>query len=49
MIAYEGRLEVLNVMGRVHELLLITTLLSVFDLFDAEAEAVKRFGVAPIG
>jgi len=41
-----GTLKLLNVTSRVHELLMITKLLSVFDLFDAEAEAVKSFGVA---
>ena len=41
-----GALKLLNVTTRVHELLMITRLLSVFDLFDAEAEAVKSFGVA---
>jgi anti-sigma B factor antagonist len=43
-----GTLKLLNVPARVHELLMITRLLSVFDLFDAEAEAVKSFGVARI-
>jgi anti-sigma B factor antagonist len=41
-----GTLKLLNVTARIHELLVITRLLSVFDLFDAEAEAVKSFGVA---
>ena len=41
-----GTLKLLDVTTRVHELLVITRLLSVFDLFDAEAEAVKSFGVA---
>ena len=41
-----GTIKLLNVTSRVHELLMITKLLSVFDLFDAEAEAVKSFGVA---
>ena len=41
-----GTLKLLNVTPRVHELLIITKLLSVFDLFEAEAEAVKSFGVA---
>jgi len=39
-----GTLKLLNVTGRIHELLMITRLLTVFDLFDAEAEAVKSFG-----
>ena len=41
-----GSLKLLNVTARVHELLMITKLLSVFDLFDAEAEAVKSFAVS---
>jgi anti-sigma B factor antagonist len=41
-----GTLKLLNVTGRIHELLMVTRLLTVFDLFDAEAEAVKSFGVA---
>ena len=41
-----GTLKLLNVPARVHELLMITKLLSVFDLFDGEAEALKSFGVA---
>ncbi len=40
-----GTLKLLHVPSRVLELLVITKLLSVFDLFDAEAEAVKSFGV----
>ena len=43
-----GTLKLLNVTARVHELLMITKLLTVFDLFDAEAEAVKSFGVTRI-
>jgi anti-sigma B factor antagonist len=39
-----GTLKLLSVTARVHELLMITKLLTVFDLFDAEAEAVKSFG-----
>jgi anti-sigma B factor antagonist len=41
-----GTLKLLNVTLRVHELLMITKLLSVFDLFESEAEAVKSFGAA---
>ena len=41
-----GTLKLLNATARVHELLVITRLLSVFDLFDDEAEALKSFGVA---
>ena len=41
-----GTLKLLKVTPRVLELLMITRLLTVFDLFDVEAEAVKGFGVA---
>jgi anti-sigma B factor antagonist len=41
-----GALKLLSVTTRVHELLMITKLLTVFDLFDDEAEAVKSFGAA---
>ncbi len=43
-----GAPKLLHVPARVHELLMITRLLSVFDLFDDEAEAVKSFGIARI-
>jgi anti-sigma B factor antagonist len=43
-----GCLKLLNVTPRVHELLVITKLLTVFDLFDDEAEAVKSFGRAQL-
>lgn len=39
-----GTLKLLNVPLRVHELLVVTKLLAVFDLFDDEGEAVKSFG-----
>lgn len=39
-----GTLKLLNVPPRVHELLVVTKLLTVFDLFDDEREAVKSFG-----
>ena len=38
-----GSLKLLQVTARVHQLLVITRLLSVFDVFDAEAEAVTSF------
>lgn len=41
-----GTLKLLRITPRVHELLVITKLLSVFDLFDDEVEALKSFGVA---
>src|SRR5579864_4290516 len=39
-----GTVKLLNVPPRVHELLVVTKLLSVFDLFDDETEAVRSFG-----
>lgn len=42
----EGSLKLLKVTPKVHQLLVITKLLSVFDLFDDEAEAIKSFGSA---
>jgi anti-sigma B factor antagonist len=39
-----GSLKLLNVTGSIHQLLMITRLLTVFDLFDDEAQAVKSFG-----
>jgi anti-sigma B factor antagonist len=39
-----GSVKLLNVSPHVHQLLVITSLLSIFDLFDSEAEAVKSFG-----
>jgi anti-sigma B factor antagonist len=39
-----GGLKLLCVTSRVQELLILTRLLSVFDLFDDEAEAVRSFG-----
>jgi anti-sigma B factor antagonist len=39
-----GSVKLLNVSTHVHQLLVITRLLSIFDLFDVEAEAVKSFG-----
>src|SRR5262245_53720757 len=41
-----GSLKLLNVPPKVHHLLVVTKLLSVFDLFDDEAEALKSFGAA---
>jgi anti-sigma B factor antagonist len=41
-----GTMKLLSVGERVHQLLMLTKLLSVFDLFDDEAEAVRSFGVA---
>ena len=39
-----GSVKLLNVSSHVHQLMVITRLLSVFDLFDSEADAVKSFG-----
>ena len=44
---FGGALKLLNVHGRVHDLLVITRLASVFDSFDTEADAIRSFGVAP--
>ena len=39
-----GSLKLLHVTSHVHQLFVITALLSVFDFFDAETEAVRSFG-----
>jgi len=39
-----GRVALLHVNGRNHELLTMTKLLTVFDTYDYEAEAVRSFG-----
>ena len=39
-----GGLKLLGVGPTVHRLLVITRLLSIFDLFDEQAEALKSFG-----
>src|SRR5690349_15217491 len=38
---YEGQLKLLNLTRRVHDLLQITKLLTVFDVFNNETEALK--------
>jgi anti-sigma B factor antagonist len=38
-----GGLKLLNVTKRIHDLLVITKLVTVFDAFDSEAEAVQSF------
>jgi anti-sigma B factor antagonist len=43
-----GTLKLLSVSPRIHELLVVTKLLTVFDLFDDEAEAIRSFGVARV-
>lgn len=44
-----GGLKLLGVTPHVHRLLVVTRLLTIFDLFDSEAEAVKSFGAQRIG
>ena len=38
-----GGLKLMNVTKRIHDLLVITKLVTVFDAFDSEAEAVQSF------
>ena len=42
-----GTMKLLKVPARIHAQLRTTRLLSVFDLFEAEAEALNSFGVVP--
>jgi anti-sigma B factor antagonist len=39
-----GSLKLLHVTKRLHDLLIVTKLLTVFDTFDNEADALKSFG-----
>jgi anti-sigma B factor antagonist len=39
----DGMLKLLNLTKRIQDLLMITKLLTVFDTFDNEAEAIKSF------
>ena len=39
-----GELKLLNLTKRIHDLLSITKLLTVFETYDEEADAVKSFG-----
>jgi len=41
---HEGMLKLLNLTKRIQDLLAITKLLTVFDTFDSENDAVKSFG-----
>ena len=41
---HEGVLKLLNLTKRIQDLLAITKLLTVFDTFDSEADAVTSFG-----
>jgi anti-sigma B factor antagonist len=43
-----GALKLLNMTKRIHDLLAITKLLTVFDTFDNEAEAVTSFSTAQV-
>jgi len=43
-----GGLKLVNATKRIHDLLAITKLLTVFDTFDNEAEAVTSFSVAQV-
>jgi anti-sigma B factor antagonist len=40
-----GSLKLLNVTKRIHELLVITKLVTIFDTFDSETEALRSFSV----
>jgi anti-sigma B factor antagonist len=42
-----GKLKLLNLTKRNQDLLSITRLVTVFDTFDSEADAVRSFGAAP--
>jgi len=44
-----GQLKLLNVLSRVKDLLLITKLYAVFEIFDDEAAAVGSFSKASVG
>ena len=43
-----GSLKLLNLTKRIQDLLLITKLLTVFETFDSEEEAIKSFGSAGV-
>lgn len=43
-----GAMKLLNVTARNHDLLSITRLVTVFETFDAEGDAVKSFAPAPL-
>jgi len=44
-----GQLKLLNVLARVKDLLLITKLYAVFEIFDDEKAAVQSFANSPVG
>jgi anti-sigma B factor antagonist len=41
-------LKLLNVTKRLNDLLVLTKLLTVFDCFDEESEALASFGAQPV-
>jgi anti-sigma B factor antagonist len=41
-----GSLKLLNVTKRIHDLLVITKLVTIFETFDSEAEALRSFSAA---
>ena len=43
-----GSLKLLNLTKRIHDLLSITKLLTVFETFDSEGEAVRSFSAAKV-
>src|SRR5215831_17979486 len=43
-----GQVKLLNVMSRVKDLLLITKLYTVFDVFDDEAAGIRSFAESPV-
>lgn len=43
MQSHGGALKVLNLPKRIHDLLVMTRLVTAFEVFDSEAEAVKSF------
>ena len=43
-----GQIKLLNLTKRITDLLAITKLLTVFETFDAEADAVKSFSAAKV-
>jgi len=43
-----GRLKLVNLTNRINDLLSITKLLTVFETFDSESEAVRSFSAAPV-
>jgi anti-sigma B factor antagonist len=44
-----GQLKLLNLTGRVKDLLLVTKLYTVFEIFEKEATAIESFGGVTVG